>query len=255
VSRQKLGQHFLVKSSVLDRIARAACPEREPVVIEIGPGKGPLTGRLLERAARVVAVEIDPALVEFLRSKYAGEPRLTVIHGDALGADLGQWGPAVIAGNLPYYAATPIIEKALALGEGLRHAVFLVQKEVAARLIAIPGRRDYGYLTLRTRLAADVEKLFDVPPSAFRPSPKVDSTLVRLRPRRRTAELGIHDTAGFLSFLALCFRQKRKTIRNNLAGAYGKEIIGRWPEAAMRAEQLTLEQFAELYGRLAASRP
>lgn len=248
--RQKLGQHFLAKGSVLFRIARAACPEPEALVIEIGPGRGALTGRLLERAARVVAFEIDSALVEFLRARFAGEPRLTVIHADALDADLGQWGPVAIAGNLPYYAATPIIEKALALGARLRRAVFLVQKEVAARLAARPGARDYGYLTVQTRLFADADRLFDVAPAAFRPPPKVDSTLVRFRPCQRAAELGIRDTAGFLSFVALCFRQKRKTIRNNLAGAYGKEIVDRWPEAALRAEQLTLEQFADMYRRL-----
>lgn len=253
MSRQKLGQHFLVNSSVLDRIAQAVCPEREPAIIEIGPGQGELTGRLLERAARVVAVEIDPALVEFLRVKFAGEARLTVVHSDALETDLGQWGQVAVAGNLPYYAATPIIERVLALRHSLRHAVFLVQKEVARRLVATPGKRDYGYLTVRTRLFADAELLFDVPPSAFRPAPKVESSLVRLRPRQRAEELGIAGAAGFLSFLALCFRRKRKTIRNNIAAVYGKAAIDRWPEGQMRAEQLSLEQFAELYRRLVMS--
>jgi len=258
VSRQRLGQHFLVKGSILERIARAACPdgeppERAPLVIEIGPGRGALTERLLARAERVVAIEIDPALVEVVRGKFQGEPRLSVVEADALDTDLSQWGPAAIAGNLPYYAATPIIEKVLALGPAIPRAVFLVQKEVAARLAARPGSRDYGYLSVQTQLHADVERLFDVPPSAFRPPPAVDSTVIRLLPRNRAAELEIADPVRFLRFAGLCFRQKRKTLRNNLAGAYGKEAMEGWPEAGKRAEELTLEQFAQLYRCLVPS--
>ncbi len=251
MSRQRLGQHFLSKTSVLDRIASAACPEREPLVIEIGPGRGALTEVLTARADRVIAIEIDPGLVELLRQKFVGEPRVTLVHADALHTDLSQWGPAVIAGNLPYYAATPIIEKTLETA--FRHAVFLVQKEVAARLTARPGTRDHGYLSVRTQLFADVEALFDVAPSAFRPPPKVYSTVVRLLPHHRAAELGIADAGRFLAFVAQCFRHKRKTLRNNLAGVYGKDALDGQPEAGRRAEELTLEQFADLYERLVPS--
>lgn len=245
MSRQRLGQHFLVKGSTLDRIARAACPDREPLVIEIGPGRGALAERLVSRAERLIAIEIDAALVEHLQEKFRAEPGVTIVHADALETDLTQWGPAVIAGNLPYYAATPIIEKTLA-GK-FQQAVFLVQKEVAARLSAGPGSRDYGYLSIRTQLFADVEALFDVPPSAFRPPPKVESTVVRLRPRDRAAELGIREPARFLAFTSQCFRQKRKTLRNNLAGVFGKAALDRLPQAGKRAEELTLLQFADLY--------
>jgi 16S rRNA (adenine1518-N6/adenine1519-N6)-dimethyltransferase len=251
VSRQRLGQHFLSSASVLERIARAACPEREPLVIEIGPGQGALTERLIARAGRVIAIEIDPGLVDLLRQKLAAEARFTLVHADALRTDLSQWGPAVITGNLPYYAATPIVEKTLETE--FRHAVFLVQKEVAARLTARPRTRDYGYLSIRTQLFADVEALFDVAPSAFRPPPKVYSTVVRLLPHRRAAELGIADTGRFLAFVAQCFRHKRKTIRNNLAGVYGKDALANDPEASRRAEDLTLGQFANLYRRLVPS--
>jgi len=251
--RQKLGQHFLVWGSVLERIACAACPDATPLLIEIGPGRGALTEKLLTRAGRVIAVEIDRDLVERLREKFRGEPRLTVVHGDALATDLGQWGPAAIAGNLPYYAATPIIEKVLALGSSVVRAVFLVQKEVGLRLTALPGSRDYGYLSVRTRLFADAEAVFEVPPSAFRPQPKVHSMLVRLQPRLRAAELGITSEAAFLEFVSLSFRQKRKTLRNNLASVWGKQAIDGWPEGASRAEQLTLEQFAALFRRLVPS--
>ena len=253
MSRQRLGQHFLAKSSILERIARAACPEREPLVIEIGPGRGSLTEKLIERADRVIAIEIDGELVEVLRGKFRDEPRLTLIHADALETNLGQWGAAAVAGNLPYYAATPIIEKTLASGASLQRAVFLVQKEVAARLAAQPGTRDYGYLSVQTQFLAEADALFDVRPSAFHPPPKVDSTLIRLRPRNRAAELRINDTARFLDFVKLCFHHKRKTLRNNLAGAYGKDVLDGRPEAGKRAEGLTLPEFAELYLRLVPS--
>ena len=253
MSRQRLGQHFLAKSSILERIARAACPEREPLVIEIGPGRGALTEKLLAKADRVVAIEIDGDLVEVLRDKFRDEQRLTLVHADVLDTDLGQWGAAVVTGNLPYYAATPIIQETLSAGAALQRAVFLVQKEVAARLAARPGTRDYGYLSVQTQLLADVEALFDVRPPAFRPPPKVDSTLVRLLPRNRAAELRIKDATRFLDFVKLCFHQKRKTLRNNLAAAYGKDALNGRPEAGRRAEQLTLGEFADLYLRLVPS--
>ncbi len=253
MSRRRLGQHFLAKGSILERIARAACPEREPLVIEIGPGRGALTEKLLEKADRVIAIEIDGQLVDILREKFRDEPRLTLIHANVLETDLGQWGAAAVTGNLPYYAATPIIEKTLSTGATLQRAVFLVQKEVAARLAALPGTRDYGYLSVQTQLMAEAETLFDVRPSAFRPPPKVDSTLIRLRPRNRAAELRISDTSRFLDFVKLCFHQKRKTLRNNLAGAYGKDVLNGRTEAGKRAEELTLPQFAELYFRLVPS--
>jgi 16S rRNA (adenine1518-N6/adenine1519-N6)-dimethyltransferase len=253
VSRQRLGQHFLAKGSILERIARAACPDREPLVIEIGPGRGALTEKLLGRADRVIAIEIDGELVDALRDKFRDEPRLTLVHADVLDTDLSQWDAAALVGNLPYYAATPIIEKTLSTAAALHRAVFLVQKEVAARLAARPGTRDYGYLSVQTQLMADVEALFDVRPSAFMPPPKVDSTLVRLRPHDRIAELRITDATRFLDFVKLCFHQKRKTLRNNLAAAYGKDALNGRPEAGKRAEQLTLGEFAELYLRLVPS--
>jgi 16S rRNA (adenine1518-N6/adenine1519-N6)-dimethyltransferase len=241
---RRLGQHFLIKGRILERIAAAACPEREPLVVEIGPGKGALTRHLLERADRVVAVELDEALAERLREHFAAEPRLTVITGDALEVPLDRWGPAVVAGNLPYYAATPIIERAMGV---MRRGVFLVQKEVAARLAARPGARDYGYLTVRAQLFADVEPLMQVRPSAFHPPPKVTSQVVRLTPRARAYELAIRDVEPFLEFVGRCFLHKRKTLRNNLAAYYGRERVDALAEAGLRAEQISIEKFAALY--------
>jgi 16S rRNA (adenine1518-N6/adenine1519-N6)-dimethyltransferase len=203
----------------------------------------------------VIAIEIDEYLVGYLRRKFGAEARLEVVAGDALAMDLRAWGPAVIAGNLPYYAATPIVEAAAQLGQALRRAVFLVQKEVAERLTTEPGSRDYGYLTVATAFYAECRYLFEVQPKAFHPPPKVNSAVLRLETRDRSAELGIADPAAFLQFLSQCFRHKRKTIRNNLAGVLGKEILETWPEAGMRAEQLTLAQFAQMYQRIRSQPP
>ncbi|MFY9724831.1 MAG: 16S rRNA (adenine(1518)-N(6)/adenine(1519)-N(6))-dimethyltransferase RsmA [Bryobacteraceae bacterium] len=244
MARQRLGQHFLIQGSVLERIARAACPAPQPLVIEIGPGRGALTARLLERAARVVAIEIDHSLADHLRHRFARDNRLEVVEADVLSTDLAQWGPAPIAGNLPYYITSPILERALRLRPP--RAVFLLQKEVAHRLLAQPGSRDYGYLTVATALFATPRLLCEVRPSAFRPPPKVDSAAVEFAPRAPATP----DAEAFLEFVAHCFRHKRKTIRNNLAVVYGKDVIESWPEAALRAEQLSLPQLEEMWRRL-----
>jgi 16S rRNA (adenine1518-N6/adenine1519-N6)-dimethyltransferase len=245
MARQKLGQHFLSSPGVLERIAVGACPPGQSLVIEIGPGKGALTRHLLARAKRVVAIEIDPAMVEHLRRAFPGEPRLEIVEADALQVDFTRWGPAAITGNLPYYVATPILERVAASG-----GVFLIQKEVAERVTARPGSKAYGYFSVLIALLAESEMLFTVKPGAFRPPPKVDSAVIRLRPQRRAAELGIDDPRKFLEFVSACFRQKRKTLRNNLTGMNLQQSIEEMPEAGKRAEQLTLEQFADLYRRV-----
>ena len=139
---------------------------------------------------------------------------------------------------------------ALQLGSTLRRAVFLLQKEVAERAAASPGSRAYGYLSVATQLFAEVELLFEVKPAAFHPPPKVDSAVLRLTPRNRAAEFGLADPRAFLRFIALCFHQKRKTLRNNLSPEYGRELLDAWPEASLRAEQIGMEQFAAMYHRL-----
>jgi 16S rRNA (adenine1518-N6/adenine1519-N6)-dimethyltransferase len=248
VSRQKLGQHFLIRGSILERIAAEACPQHVELVIEIGPGRGALTEKLLKRADRVMAIELDSFLIDHLRHKFAGESRLELVHADVLATDLAQWGRAPVAGNLPYYIASPILEQT-ACSQAPR-AVFLIQKEVAERLVAQPGTRDYGYLTVQTALAATARLLFEVKPGAFHPPPKVDSAVVLLEPHHRDWEV---DTVRLLRFVGRCFEHKRKTIRNNLAEYYGKELIGAWPEAGLRAEQLPIEDFVRMYARIAAS--
>ena len=247
MARQKLGQHFLTQGSILERIAVAVCPQREPVIVEIGPGRGALTEKLLKHADRVVAIELDLDLVDHLRQKFASEPRLEIIHADAMATDLAQWGHAPIAGNLPYYAATAIIGQTVRLRTG--RAVFLIQREVADRLVAQPRTREYGYLTVATRLFAEARLLFGVKPGAFHPPPRVDSAVVQFTPQ--ADPWVVDDADAFLRFVGRCFQHKRKTLRNNLAETYGNELVEAWPEAGLRAEQITMAGFVEMYGRLA----
>jgi 16S rRNA (adenine1518-N6/adenine1519-N6)-dimethyltransferase len=305
---RRLGQHFLARKSILDRIADAACswsssacegedhpdravtkgsglersgtpqpetplnplshPTREggdhprgdsppssktPLVIEIGPGKGALTESLLERADKVVAIELDAFFVHYLHQKFLepiAQGRLTLIEGDVLKTDLSAWGQSVIAGNLPYYITSPILEKVFELGDFWTSAVFLMQTEVAERVAAEPGSRAFGYLSVQTQVMSRPEILFPVSRTAFRPPPKVDSAVVRLVCRSAREEFGLTDVPAFLRFASACFRQKRKTLRNNLAPMYGKEIVDAMPEGRLRAEQLGVAQLVALHRRL-----
>jgi 16S rRNA (adenine1518-N6/adenine1519-N6)-dimethyltransferase len=238
-----LGQHFLYQEAILERIAFAVCGEDHPPVIEIGPGPGTLTAHLLPRASHLTAIEIDAALASALRARYLQAPGFTLIEGDVLAQDLSRWAPAVVCGNIPYYITSPIVEKALALGPLLMRAVFLVQREVANRLAASPGNRDYGYLSVIAQVQCRVQRLFVVKPASFRPPPKVDSAVVLLTPH--SAPL-CPDLPAFRRFASLCFRQKRKTLRNNLAGVVPLERLEDLPEAGLRAEQLSVPELLRL---------
>ena len=221
------------------------CGEHAATVVEIGPGKGALTRRLLDRSDRVVAIEVDPYLVGYLRQRFHDDHRLTVVESDVLKTDLSQWGAAAIAGNLPYYISSPIVSHLFST-PGWQRAVFLVQKEVAERMTASPGSRDYGYLTVQVSLFSRADLLFPVSRAAFAPPPKVESAVLRLTPR----ESGITDPSAFLAFASLAFGQKRKTLRNNLRAVY--PAIDGLSEAGLRAEQVGLEELVGLYQRLSS---
>lgn len=238
---RRLGQHFLIREEILEQLAAAACEVHTPRVIEIGAGRGALTKHLLPRTDELHVIELDRALASHLQNKFAGDPKLRVHQADVLTMDLARWGPANITGNLPYYITSPIIEKFLSLEARFPIAVFLMQWEVAQRILARPGSRDFGYLTVATQLLCDVQLVCKVPPGAFAPPPKVDSAAVRfLRKSQIPADL-----AGLLRFAGRCFAQKRKTLRNNLRPYYGEQVDA-LAEARLRAEQLSIADFVRL---------
>jgi len=250
---RRLGQHFLTRKSTLDRIAESVCGERAPLVIEIGAGRGALTESLLEHAEKVVAIEVDPVLIHYLRQKFrdaVDAGRLILVESDILKTDLGGWGPAVIAGNLPYYITSSILERLFEARGKWSLAVILVQAEVATRIVAEPGSRDYGYLSVQVQVQARAERLFEVPRASFRPPPKVDSAVVRLEP----IDAGISDLPYFLKFVGNCFRYKRKTLRNNLAGLYEKSTVESLIGPKDRAEALSVAELAKLFQALTRHR-
>jgi len=212
-----------------------------------------LTEPLLERSEKVIAIEVDSVLVHYLRQKFLPAielGRLELIEGDILKTDFGALAARpVIAGNLPYYITSPILERVFSLKGTWERGVFLVQAEVAERIAAGPGSRDFGYLSVLVQTHAHAEILFPVGREAFRPQPKVDSAVVRLTPRD-AADLGIGDVPAFLKFAQHCFRHKRKTLRNNLGAVYGLKTIDALPEGRLRAEQVGLPELAALYHKL-----
>jgi 16S rRNA (adenine1518-N6/adenine1519-N6)-dimethyltransferase len=243
---RKLGQHFLVEESILERLAATACGAHVPRVVEIGPGRGALTRHLLPHTDELHAVELDASLVHRLKREFAEDSRFHVQHGDVLETDLAQWGPATITGNLPYYITSPIIEKFLALDERFQTAVFLMQWEVAQRVLSGPNSRDYGYLSVAVQLICEVSLVCKVARGAFSPPPKVDSAAVKFA-RKPAAPANLPP---LLTLVGRSFAQKRKTLRNNLRPFYG-DAADKLPEAGLRAEQLSIEQFIDLERRLA----
>ncbi|MBI1358038.1 MAG: ribosomal RNA small subunit methyltransferase A [Acidobacteria bacterium] len=245
---RKLGQHFLNDQGALRRIAAALPLDENSHVVEIGPGRGALTAALLATGASVTAVELDPYLLSWLRENLPHE-RLELVAGDALTVDLAALSrpdrPSFLAGNLPYYITSPLVRRALEARAAFRQAVFLVQKEVAERIVARKGSRDYGYLSALCRLYAEPELLFSVKPGSFRPPPKVDSAVFRLLLRQ-----DVPAQPETERFLEAAFRQPRKTLRNNLRGLFDDELVSAQPEAGLRAQQLDLEELTALHRRL-----
>jgi 16S rRNA (adenine1518-N6/adenine1519-N6)-dimethyltransferase len=183
--RKSLGQHFLTDRSILTRIADALGATGVETIVEVGPGRGALTEQLLPRAGRLVAIEYDRALAARLREQYAGEPTVQVVEADVLEsplADLAGTDDFLLVGNVPYYITTPILFHALRPPRA-RRAVFLVQREVADRLVAAPGTRSYGALSVNVQAVARASRLFRVPAGAFHPPPRVESAVVRVEPR------------------------------------------------------------------------
>jgi 16S rRNA (adenine1518-N6/adenine1519-N6)-dimethyltransferase len=255
-TKPKLGQNFLVDAQAAHRIVAALGEIADQTVVEIGPGKGAITEALAARARHVLAVELDRELAADLRGRF-DPARLTVVEDDVLrfdfAAEAAKAGKRLrVAGNLPYAITSPILLKLAASHAALDVAVLMVQREVAERVTAGPGTREYGLLSATMQMYGPVEQLFTLPPSAFSPPPKVYSTVFRWRFAPRFAELGVAE-AGFLRFLRLIFAQKRKTLANNLraAGIAADAVTGALAEAHIdplaRAEAVPVEALAGLW--------
>lgn len=222
------------------------CASSPETIVEIGPGQGALTEFLLASGAQVHAIELDPLMVIHLARRFADHPRLTVHQADVLDTNLAQWGPAALAGNLPYYITSPILDRIRQARAAIRYSTLLIQKEVADRVIAKPKSRDYGYLTVVTQSWAECSFVVAVPPESFRPPPKVDSSVILLESRTEVPE----DLDAFLKFAAHAFRQKRKNLRNNLNGIYPEADWANMTERTLRAEQLTIAELRALWAKL-----
>jgi 16S rRNA (adenine1518-N6/adenine1519-N6)-dimethyltransferase len=253
MSPEKLGQHFLVDSSWQERIARAVRID-EGMWVEIGAGHGEMTSRLAERARKVFAIELDPRLSKRLREATAHCKNVEVIESDVMAVDFEKLTGGErfsVYGNLPYYITSPILHRLFEHAERIEAIHIVIQLEVAARIVAQPGRRDFGYLSVVSQWFSRPEIAFRIPPGAFRPPPKVASALVSLRTPGASAKNPIDDEIAFLDFVKECFAQKRKTLRNNLRRRLGTRTEGILREAGLsadvRAEQLTVSQFAGLF--------
>jgi 16S rRNA (adenine1518-N6/adenine1519-N6)-dimethyltransferase len=255
--KPKLGQNFLISPTAPRAIVDALGDLSQATVLEIGPGKGALTGLLAPRAKKVIAVELDPSLASSLQGS-----SVEVICEDILEVDLTQLAAQrgvrlQVIGNLPYYISSPIMMHLFAHGGVIDRAVLMAQREVAERIVAPPGSSTYGLLSAITQMYARVEHLFTLPPEAFAPPPEVYSTVIRLTMHPRFEELGV-EAEGFLRFLRQIFALKRKTLVNNLrASGYDPVVVETAfqrcaVDAQVRAEAVSLEAMACLFHALTA---
>lgn len=291
MARQKLGQHFLNSAVWQKRILEKLPDAPGDVWIEIGAGRGQMTQHLALRGGRVVAIEADARLAENLRSRIAkgalaenlrariagpsgqleptstadsrgnsrGDwPNVEIAEGDVLSQDLGALTRGEkfrVYGSLPYYITSPILHHLFRWADRIASIHIVIQLEVAERIAARPGTRDYGYLSVASQFYASAEIALKIPPGAFSPPPKVHSALVAITPPGARATLGVADECAFLRFVQSCFSQKRKTLRNNILTLAPDKVVRQALEDAnipenTRAEQLSVTEFATLHSKL-----
>jgi 16S rRNA (adenine1518-N6/adenine1519-N6)-dimethyltransferase len=275
-ARKSLGQNFLVDRSAVARIVEALGDISQKTVVEIGPGRGALTALLVSRARRVIAIELDRVLAAQLRMKYANMPSIEILEADFLDVDFGSLlGPRPgrsvtglvqpeiekvrVVGNIPYYITSDILLRLFQFHQLFECIVIMLQKEVADRIVAKPGSSEYGLLSATCQLYTKPQKLFTLPPGAFSPPPKVESTVLRLVVEPRFDKLRV-DPAAFIQFLRLSFGQKRKTLANNLKQQHEPAAIRAALDKAKvpadaRAEALTLEKAAAVFRELSGPEP
>jgi 16S rRNA (adenine1518-N6/adenine1519-N6)-dimethyltransferase len=244
IPRKRFGQHFLTDSTVLDAIVRAIDPQPGQALVEIGPGLGALTEPLLERCHRLTVIELDRDLAARLRRR----AQLQVIEADVLTVDFRalaqQQGQRLrVVGNLPYNISSPIAFHLLAQVEAIVDQHFMLQKEVVQRMAATPGQKDYGRLSVMLQWRYEIESLFEVPPQAFEPPPRVDSAVVRMTPRREPLDV---DIAVLSELVAVAFSQRRKLLRHSLGCWLETQGFEGSFDLQRRAEEVPVAQYVAL---------
>jgi len=258
--KKSLGQNFLIDNNILNKIVETADLTEEDTVIEIGPGIGSLTQKMAETGARVIAVELDDRLIPVLKESLNVYNNIEIVHGDALEVDFSQLvdGSFKLVANLPYYITTPIIMRLLEEGFDVEKIVVMIQKEVGERMVASPGGKDYGILSIGVQYHSNPRIAFVVPPTVFIPQPKVESVVVDLKVKDKQ-NLEILDEEFFFKVVKSAFHQRRKTIRNSLSKApymnLNRDLIDQALEEVgidprRRAEKLSIETFAQLSNAL-----
>lgn len=254
---KRLGQHFLTDQSVLERIADALEITANDTVVEIGPGRGALTDILVERAGRLIAVELDRALAKILVDRYVGRSNVEIVEADILETSMRELAGEryLLAGNVPYYITTPILFHTLQPPIPQR-SVFLVQKEVADRAVAAPGSKIYGALSVNLQVVANVESLFHVPPNAFRPPPAVDSAVMRVTPKEAPL-VDVEERPKFQSFVQSVFGLRRKQLGRVVRTIMSMEreeselvVEQAGLDPSTRPEMLSPAEFAQLFRTL-----
>lgn len=259
-AKRSLGQNFLADPNYIRKIIDAIDPSANDTIIEIGPGRGALTEALVDSGAKVIAIELDRELVGSLQEQFLPHKNFSVFEADVLQFDfeglLKNQGPkpkdikpAKVAANLPYYISTAILQRLSEQRNCFSDLVLMFQREVAERIMAEPGNSERGFLTVLVEAAFNVTHLFDVPPSAFRPRPKIFSSVVRLIPK----DLGIADQEGFRQLVSSAFAQKRKNILNNLKLQFpnaSSALASACIDPRRRAETLSLDEWHKLFHTL-----
>ncbi len=249
-ARKRFGQNFLTDPNILEKIVKAIAPDTIDKLIEIGPGKGALTDLILSSEVELHAIEIDRDLAAYLREKFANLPNFHLHENDVLKVDfnslLSPTQPTRIIGNLPYNISTPLIFHLLKYLPGIKDMLFMLQLEVVERMAAKPGSKNYGRLSIMVQYYCQVEKLFNVPPSAFSPAPKVDSAIVKLTPLKQAPD-ALVSPEELTNLLRQAFAQRRKTLRNNLSNLISSDelkTLGINP--GLRPENLSLNDYVKI---------
>ena len=258
-ANKKLGQNFLINESIIYDIVKKANVTKEDVVIEIGPGLGSLTKELINNAKKVIAIELDPNMIDILKSRFGRFDNFEVIYGDVLKIDLEElikgYDSVKVVANLPYYITTPIIMKLLEDKLKIKSITVMVQKEVGERICATHKDKEYGAITVSVQYYSEPQIIIDVPKENFLPAPEVDSCVIRLDMREKPL-VSLKDEKLFFRLVKGAFTQRRKTINNSLtcSGKSKEEIIAALNklgiDSKLRAENLSIQQYADIANTL-----